>query len=184
MNKVQLPLERHPSLPAGMDAEQLAEWLRSSAVEVFTSSKETPLTPEEISGYEKEAVTSGREINRLEDLLAMVREHVKKGSSEKVRLVLPATIGIKNLSSVRRENEDMVERGAIVDEMQLFGIPNTQTEMMEYFDIEGNIIEDRTRTLTPKEKHTHIGMFQNVRDRNARAAGADENGEISGSKAV
>ena len=110
MNKVQLPLERHPSLPAGMDAEQLAEWLRSSAVEVFTSSKETPLTPEEISGYEKEAVTSGREINRLEDLLAMVREHVKKGSSEKVRLVLPATIGIKNLSSVRRENEDMVER--------------------------------------------------------------------------
>lgn len=182
MNKINLATERHPSLPAGLNAEQLAEWLRNSAVDHFTDTRKTILTQDEIHAYEHESVLAGREINRMEDLLSQVRDHVKKGSEEKLKLVIPATVGIKQLTTNRRENDDMLELGAIEDKVELFGIPNAMTEEMEYFDMDGNIVADRTRKLSAREKHEHLGMFQNVRDSNARIAGADENGELGESK--
>ena len=170
--------ERHPSLPKGLDAEALGEWLRSSAVETFTDSKKTLLTPEEISGYEHESVVAGREVNRLEDVLAQVRDHVKKGSETKLKITIPATLGVKELTEKRRENDDLVEAGHIMDTVEVFGIPNAQTEKMEYFTIDGELIADRTRDMSAKERHEHLGMFQNVRERNAKLSGADENGEV------
>lgn len=168
----------HPSLPRGMNSEQLATWFEESAVDKFTDQRKVNLTKEETQEYEHLAVVKGREINKLDDILAEVKAHVTKGSDDPLTIKLPKTVGTKQLKEERRTDEDMVEAGAIIEETPIFGIPNTDTNQMEYFTIEGELVNDRTRPLSAKEKHQYGGMFQNIREANKAADGADENGEI------
>lgn len=151
---------RHALLPQHLNVADLANWLMTSAVDRFTDSQKRIFSPDDLTDFEHESSKNGREINRLMDILADAKDHIVKGGEEPLTLTLPPTAGTKKLDKFRRQNDDLIETGFELVEMEIFGIPNPENEMMEYFDIEGNHILDRQRPLSAKEKHTHLGMFQ------------------------
>jgi hypothetical protein len=154
--------KRHPRLlkmTGDMDNDQFADWLRLSAAEQFPDSEKVYFTPEDVAEFEHESSVNGREFNRLSELKKRFEAVIKKGTEEKIVFEIPATVGTKKLELQRRQNDDLIEKGYDLIEMDVFGIVNTDAETMEYFNIEGEMIENRNRELTPKEKHKFIGMF-------------------------
>lgn len=149
---------RHPSLP-NLSAEELANWIRSSAKETFSHEEKDYFSPDEIVDFEHESVLKGREINRVTDIVKEITSLAKKGTDEAVTFTLPKTVGTKALETHRRENDDFVENGYVMRKMDLYGIPNVDSHNMEYFDIEGNEVTERRRSLTAKEKRETLGFF-------------------------
>lgn len=151
---------RHSLLPQHLNAADLANWLQTSAVDRFTDSQKRIFTPDDLAEFEHESSKNGREINRLMNQLEEAKLHIVKGGEDPLTLTFPPTTGTKKLEKFRRQNDDLIETGFEMEEQEIFGIPNPENENMEYFNIEGIHIPDRTRPLSPKEKHTHLGMFQ------------------------
>lgn len=170
--------ERHRLLPANLNAHELAQWLDTSAVEKFTHEVKTMFTDTEISEFEHESSAKGREMNRLLDMLKEAGTLIKKGTDEPVTFTIPATVGTKTLETQRRENDDFIEYGYVKEERQIFGIIDVQNERMEYFDVEGNIIVERSRPLSVRERHDHIGMFSTAAKPNVIDGVDQQSGEI------
>lgn len=157
--------KRHPSLlklTPHLSEEEFADWVRMYSVETVQDSEKRYFSPEEIQDFEHESSLNGREFNRLDDLKKKVSELILKGTEEEVKLTIPPTIGTKLLNEQRRQNDDLIEKGFELIEIEVFGIVNHENETMEYFSLEGELMPKRTRPLTPKEKHKHLGMFQKV----------------------
>lgn len=170
--------DMHPSLPKGLTMHELGIWLETNAAEKFTDEQKRFFTPEEIKDFEHESSINGREINKLEDLIKEISAKAKKGNDQPFTFTLPVTIGTKLLTQHRRENDDYIEKGYEVIETPIYGIPNVDTHNMEYFDIEGNLVPDRTRPLSPKEKHQFVGIFKNLKNNNDGTSTDTTTGEI------
>lgn len=160
-------MKLHPLLPNGFTGSELASWLRNNAVEKFTDQRKDMFAVESIREFEHESSVNGREMNKLLDLKALVNKIVTKGNDTEEEMVfrIPPTLGTKVLDMQRRQNDDLIERGYELVETEIFGIPNPEFGTMEFFDIEGLHITERTRSLSAKEKHEHLGIFNNDRSR-------------------
>jgi hypothetical protein len=173
--------KRHPKLmklTAHLTQDEFAEWIRMYSVESFEDSEKRYFSPEDISEFEHESSANGREYNKLSDLKKHLGELITKGIEEDFTFTIKATVGTKLLDAQRRQNDDLIEKGFEEIEIEVFGIVNQEDETMEFFDIEGKLITERTRSLTPKEKHKHLGMFQ--MKQNLKKVGNDIVDEDSG----
>lgn len=156
---------RHSLLPAKLIGAELTAWLQSSAVEKFTDEQKRIFSQDELKDFEHESSVNGREMNRLNDIVTVIKKHVIKGGKEPLELIVPATLGTKFLDTFRRQNDDLIECGYEMIETEIFGIPSAESESMEFFDASGNHIPERSRPLSPREKHKYLGMFQQEKSR-------------------
>jgi hypothetical protein len=81
------------------------------------------------------------------------------GNPEPLTEEIPETKGIKVLKDNREVCEKEVEKGYFVEEVRIYGIPNQETNTMDFFDIEGREILERSRQLSAKEIRDFFGMF-------------------------
>jgi len=157
--------------------EEFAEWIKMYAVEKFEDTEKRYFSEDEIAEFEHESSKNGREFNRLADMKKDIFEIITKGTEEEITFTIPATVGTKMLETQRRQNDDLIEKRFEVIDIEVFGIVNHENETMEYFTVDGELMEKRTRVLTPKEKHKHLGMFMKISKQGADIV--DENsGEV------
>jgi len=152
-------MARHFALPESITKEALGTWIKQSAKETFTHEKKEYFTEEEISEMESESTKLGREIIKLSDLKKSVTDWLTKGNEEEeIEVPIPVTRGLKTLKNTREELDRKVEKGYEVTETKVYGIPHEDGQMF-YFDIEGMLIEERTRSLSHRERREYFGMF-------------------------
>lgn len=149
----------HPSLPKGLTPEILANWISQNAKEKFSEEKKYYYTEEELQDFKNRAVNCGIEINSLTKLKKRIARLIDKGNLEYVQVDLLETTGIKSLKTQRENIEEEVERGYNIETIRIYGIPNSDTQMMDFFDIEGNEVAERSRSLSAKEIREYIGQF-------------------------
>lgn len=150
---------RHHALnEAPNTPEMLANWIRQVSKESFTDERKVYFTEEEVAEMEKESTNIGRLIIKLADLKSYVVERLTKGTEEEVEVTIPGNIGLKVLTSRREELDRKVEKGFETIETKIYAIPNEDGNMY-FFDIEGNVFEDRTRRLSQRERSEIFGMF-------------------------
>jgi hypothetical protein len=131
-------------------------------VESFTDEIKRYFTSEQIADFEHESSTHGREKNKLDDLLKEITAAIKKGleGEEPLIIEIAPTIGTVMLDKQRRQNDNFIDRGYEVEECEVFGIVNETEETMEYVTIEGELVKERTRGLSPKEKMKYLHVKQ------------------------
>src|SRR5690554_2780381 len=150
---------KHHALPeTPMTPEMLANYIRQASKESFTDERKIYFNEDEIAEMEKESTNIGREIIKIGDLKKFVVERLTKGTEEDVEITLPGNIGLKVLTQRREELDRKVEKGFDVVDTKIYAIPNEDGNMY-FFDIEGNVFEDRTRRLSQREKSEIFGMF-------------------------
>lgn len=157
MNTQQVQAQgRHASLPVHLTVEELQQWIRRASVEKFKDTTKRYFTNEEVQEFEHESSKNGRSINRLMGILAKATGAIKKGTTEELTIVIPATVGTDLFDKFRHQNDDLIEAGYEEVECEVFGIVNTRTAEMEYFALDGQIIPERTRGLSAKEKQQYL----------------------------
>jgi len=174
---------RHPALPQGLDAVQLADWIRNNYVENGTDEVKKFFTEEEKNDFEHESALSGREIKRLTDMKKIISQLMLKGNDEERTFVIPATLGTKVLDRNRNQNYDLIEKGYEMDTVSFYVLPYADNETMESFTLEGKHLADRSREMTVREKNLYVGIFTGVRDKIGTHKGEAVNetsGEILG----
>jgi hypothetical protein len=149
----------HPSLPKTLTPELLANWLVQNAKEKFKDEQKHYYTEEELIDLKDAAVSAGIEINKLIALKGRICRLLDKGAVEYESLEIYETPGIKALKATREEKETEVESGYKLVSTEIFGIPNQDTKNMDFFDIEGNLIEERTRPLSTREIREYVSQF-------------------------
>jgi hypothetical protein len=132
----------HPSLPKSLTPELLASWLQANAKEKFSEDRKIYYTDDELNEFKDKAVKSGIEINNLSSLKSTLSKSIEEGSEGYV-LELPQTDGVKTLKARREYCEKEVEKGYRVETIKVYGVPSEETNCMDFFDIEGNIIPER-----------------------------------------
>jgi hypothetical protein len=148
--------QRHYSLPDHFNDQELAAYIKKVAVSKHEDVVKRYYTPEEIADMEHESANSGREVMRLEAIIDIAKEAVKKGIDEDLTIVIPATSGTKNLGNYQSQNYQMIEAGFEEIKVDIFGIVNQEKATMEFFTLAGELMEERTRPLSAKEKKDHL----------------------------
>jgi hypothetical protein len=153
-------MERHHALTeSALTPEGLAAWIKNASKDSFMDERKEFYEPDEISEMEKVATECGTEIMRLNDLKKTFLEMVTKGNAEEYFIMeIPQTVGIKLLTEQRERLYREVHRGYKVVDTKIYAIPNEDGNLY-FFDIEGNLVEDRTRKLNQREKNDYFGMF-------------------------
>lgn len=146
-----------------MPAEALAQWIMRNSKERFKHTKQIAYTAEEITEKSKKSCQAGVGIMNMEKIMADVKSAVENGIPENgepfIVEIRPNTAGMKSLKTERRQWDVEVDRGYMELNMDIFGLPDAQTNSMIYVTIEGEEVEDRKRSLSPREKHDFFGIF-------------------------
>jgi len=143
-----------------MTIEARAQWIKEVSRESFTHTKKQFFKDEEISEKHKRSTDYTRDIIHLNDAKKLIMDAFTKGNSDEYETTIPQTIGIKSLTEERDRLVREVDKGFIEHTFTIFGVPNEDGQMY-YFDIEGNNIEERTRSLSIREKKETFGLFVN-----------------------
>ena len=149
---------KHPALPETMTVEGLADYIKTRALEKYSEEQKVYYTPEEITDLERKISDKNREVLRLSSLQKTITDAIKKGS-EDFEASIPETIGTDALKKGRDNLSQQVEKGYYTVERLVYGLIYDEDETLEFFDIEGNHIPERSRKLSAKEIDQHIGMF-------------------------
>lgn len=150
---------RHQALPSHLDETGLSEWIRLNHVEKFVDERKRFFSEEEKNDFEHESALSGREIKRLTDMKKLISTLMLKGNDEERTFTIPVTLGTKVLDRNRNQNYDLIERGYETEDVEIYMIPDTHAETMEFFTIDGEVIPERSRPMSAREKHLYMGMF-------------------------
>ena len=151
-------MKKHELLPDTMTPEALAGWIQERFIEEYSEEKKEYYTPEEIQGFQKKATEKNIEIIQLTRLKKQLNELIKKGS-DYLSIDIPKTDGIDMLTAARDYNTEQVEQGYYTESRKIYGIVSDETETLEFFDIEGDHVLDRSRPLSPREINEHIGLL-------------------------
>lgn len=146
-------------LPDFESEERRHSFYSAHAKEKFTDERKHYFDESEVNELSRESSYSGGEIIAVEDILKMVQGLVKKGSEEAVIIEFPQTVGKDVLTETRRRNDLMVRKGYHVIEETIWGFVDDQSLTMRYFNIEGNEMDERRRSLSAKEKREYLGVF-------------------------
>lgn len=147
---------RHKSLPQHLTIEELQQWIQKAAVQRFRDTTKRYYTDEEIQEFEHESAQNGLQIVKLKAILDQVREAVTKGIQEPLTIVIPENLGTKLYDEFRGQNYGMILQGYEEIDVDVFAIVNQLEETMEFFTLDGQIIEERTRPLSAKEKKEYL----------------------------
>lgn len=158
-------MQKHSALPKFTTPEALGQWLDENAAETFLHETKIYLDEDEKDDLRKKIASQGIEINQLNRLKKQLSESLEKGS-QGYNVDMPETLGLKMIKKGRTNLEELLERGYNTETVRIYGVPDHESETMEFFDIEGNHFPDRSRTLSQREINLFIGpMFnsQNLR---------------------
>jgi len=162
--------------------DERSSWIARNAKETPIEKVVRRFTEEEKIEFALESSLNGRGINKLNGILKTITGLITKGtegndkaivlvlegeeskpnhqSNDKQTVItIPLTVGTKKLDAQRRQNDDMLETGMEIDEIQLYGIPSSETECMEFFNSDGVHYPDLSRSLSMKEKKAFFGAF-------------------------
>jgi len=160
LNKNRAMLHHALETTETMTIEARAQWIKEVSRESFTHTKKEFFTEEEIAEKHKRSTDYTRDIIHLNDAKKLIMDAFTKGNSDEYETTIPQTTGIKSLTEERDRLVREVDKGFIEHTFTIFGVPNEDGQMY-YFDIEGNIIEERTRSLSIREKKETFGFFGN-----------------------
>jgi hypothetical protein len=147
---------RHQSLPCHLTIEELQQYIQKMAVVKFNDHQKRYFTPEEIQEFEHESAQNGLQIVDLKSIIQKVTEACNKGIDEPLTIEIPANLGIKKYDTFRGQNYANIKQGYEEHEVVVCGLVNQKNETMEFFTLDGSIIEERTRPLSAKEKKDHL----------------------------
>lgn len=150
---------RHDALPQTMTPEQLGEWLVDNNIDKKYHEDDAPYTEEEIVAFEHDSSVASRNLDRLNDLEAEIKELLNNGNEEPVDKTIPPTKGRKILKKNREWADTQIEQGSKMEEVVLYGIPFSKTGLILYFDIEGNVWDSYELEMTPEQKEKYVGLF-------------------------
>jgi hypothetical protein len=149
----------HPSLPQSLTPENLGIWISQNAKEKFTEKKIIYYTEDELQDFKNKSIEMGIEIKNLTKQKKKFNALMDKGCEEYIQVDVLETRGIKALKASRELIEECVEKGYYETDIKIYGIPNVETKNMDFFDIEGNIISERSRPLSTKEIRDYLGQY-------------------------
>lgn len=150
-------MHRHHALTQEpMTPEQLATWIRNNSKEHFTHTTRNFFTPEEKSELQERATNNHREIIKLKDAKKLIDDAFVRGNGSEYEVTIPYTVGIKKLEEDRDRITREVEKGYSEEDKTVYCIPNEDGRMY-HFDIEGNLIDERTRPLSQREIRDYFG---------------------------
>jgi hypothetical protein len=141
-----------------MTIEAKSQWIKEAARETYTHTKKQFFTEDELSEKHRRSTDYTREIIRLTDTKKLIMDAFTKGNESEYEASIPETIGIKKLTEMSDQSVRQVDKGYEETTLNIYGIPH-EDGYMYFFDIEGNIIEERTRTLSIREKREIFGLF-------------------------
>jgi hypothetical protein len=144
--------QRHASLPDHLSIEELQQYIQKVAVVKFSDVSRRYFTPEEIQEFEHESAENGLQIVDLKAIIKRVTEACNGGTEEPLTIEIPENLGIKTYDAFRGQNYSMIKQGFEEQEIMIYGIVNQKNATMEFFALDGSIIEDRTRPLSAKER--------------------------------
>jgi hypothetical protein len=148
--------ERLGFMPNKLDEKGLADYIAANHKLRFTEEVKRYFTPEEIQSFEHESSVNGRMINKLEDILALVRDKVRNGTDEPINIEIPVSQGSKLLVEFRRQNDDFIEKGYESEEIEIFGIPDLTANKMYFVTITGDYIREADLTEEQRKLYSDI----------------------------
>ncbi len=140
---------RHELLPQSKTVEELAAWLTENALEKKTHVKEEDLTIEGRHEHEAKIANATAAIYELQALEKRFKTTIKKGTDgllgelQPETFTVPPTKGIDILESNRQFSNQILKDGVLKTNVELFGIPDDNREMIVFFDIEGNLMDEQ-----------------------------------------
>ncbi|HAH37510.1 MAG TPA: hypothetical protein DCL81_13630 [Algoriphagus sp.] len=141
-----------------MTIEARAQWIKDAARETYTHTKQEFFTEDELAEKHRQSTDYTREIIRLSDTKKLIMDAFTKGNENEYEVSIPQTLGIKHLTEMRDRLVRQVDKGFEETTLNIYGIPHEDGNMY-FFDIEGNIIAERTRSLSIREKREIFGLF-------------------------
>lgn len=141
-----------------MTIEARAHWIKEVAKETYTHTKKEFFTEDELAEKHRQSTDYTREIIRLTDAKKLIMDAFTKGNDNEYEVSIPETMGIKHLTEMRDQLVRQVDKGYEETTLNIYGIPHEDGNMY-YFDIEGNVIEERTRSLSIRERKEFFGSL-------------------------
>lgn len=158
----QTPATRHRLIPATLVASQVPIWIEKNSKETFKHTVKVYFSPEELDDKARRSCKAGVIMLGLDDIMSQVKKYCEDGLSEEkepIILELRPTAGNKSLKKTRAFLDKEVSLGYEEVTTQVYGIPDADTEMMICVTADGIEVPERSRPLSPKEKHDYIGLY-------------------------
>jgi hypothetical protein len=165
----------HHSLPQAKTPENLADWIKLNKVDSFNHTEEIPLSNNEIADYEHQSSLASRALDKLQDLLDMIKETIKKGTPynigkedyDPVSFTVPPTKGSDGIKSNREFADKQIEKGYREEVTTIYMIPNPEDGQIVAVDIVGEEWKKYSRLMTADEKNQYkplLSAAKNFRD--------------------
>lgn len=143
--------------------EARAQWIIDNSRQDLKHTKQEYFTEEELAAKHQRSTELTSEIIELADMKKSIMDSLTKGSENELEVTIPSTAGIRKLTSLRDELVRVVKKGFEEHDIEIYGIPH-EDGFMYFFDIEGNVFEERTKKLSIKERRAIFGMFTSDED--------------------
>lgn len=141
-----------------LTTEARAHWIIDNSKQDLKHTVRDYFTEEELAEKHQRSTELTSEIIELSDLKKQLSDSLTKGSENEFEATIPSTQGIKKLTTQRDALVRIVKKGFEEHDVDIYGIPN-EDGFMYFFDVEGNIYEERTKKLSIKEKRAFFGFF-------------------------
>lgn len=143
--------------------EARAQWIVYNSRQDLKHTARDYFTEEELAVKHQRSTELTSEIIELADVKKKLMDSLTKGSENEYEATIPSTLGIKKLTSQRDELVRIVKKGFEEHDIEIYGIPH-EDGFMYFFDVEGNVYEERTKKLSIKERRAFFGMFASDED--------------------
>jgi len=141
-----------------LTVEARAQWIIDNSRQDLVHTKRDYFSDEELAEKHQRSTELTSQIIELADLKKRVNDSLTKGREEDIEVSIPASLGITKITKQRDELVRIVKKGYSEYDVDIYGIPN-EDGFMYFFDNEGNVIEERTKKLSIKERRIFFGMF-------------------------
>jgi hypothetical protein len=153
----------HYSLPQTKTPEGLSEWIKLNKVDSLNHMEEIPFTDQEIADYEHQSSLASRALDKLQDLLDMIKETIKKGTPynidkkdhDPVSFTIPPTKGTDAIKSNREFADQQIVKGYREEITTIYLIPNPEESQIVAVDIVGEEWSKYSRAMTADEKNQY-----------------------------
>lgn len=149
-------MTRATALPTGLNSQDLAKWITQNGKERYTEEKDIQYTPQEMENMKDAFIQNGIEIQKLESKKKEVTGLLQNGSSEETIEISP-TRGLKTLKKEQEILSYKIDKGYYTIHFDVYAIPNEYEQTMDFYDIKGELCENRVRKLTNAEMNKYFG---------------------------
>lgn len=156
-------MAKHPGLPSTLTPENLADWIKTNAIEVIEHVEKTELDEDQVHELEKKSSLASRALDRLDAIKNDFMETLKEGTPDEetpMDFTIPPTRGTKIIKANRAFADKQLEQGFQEENIPLYIIPYPEESQMVAFDITGNEWPEFTKDMTSEQINQHKPMLK------------------------